>query len=216
MAFTHSCPALTAAAGVMVTIVALATPANADPILYTFEAPQFSVGNATPLFNKTPNIGDPTFETDFFALPVAPFIVSPFVPNDLFAGNSLASHIAPEFLTLTFSSPIFSLAVDFAVYVPQESVSRLQLLTPVGSTSQSSANVGGIFPGGTLVFTTPVPFSTAELTGFGAGRIGAVFAIDNLVLNTSPIPEPAPLLLLGTGLLGMGLRLASIATRRDA
>lgn len=179
-----------------------ASALQASTIVYTFDAPQFVPLSSTPLLNKAPNVGDPTFATNFTSAPTADgFNVAPnILANSLISGPSLFDVFGPvDMLFLTFNSPVFSLAVDFAVNAPQGAVAGLLLVTPVGSASQLSSNFGGTFPGGTLGFNAPVPFSSAQLSGFGGRGGAALFAIDNLALSTTPIPEPGSLMLLGTG-----------------
>jgi hypothetical protein len=51
----------------LVAFAAFAGPAisRADINLYTFEAPQFTVGETTPIGPTAPNSGDPSFTTTF-------------------------------------------------------------------------------------------------------------------------------------------------------
>lgn len=41
---------------------------NADTVTYTFESPQFSAGETTPLLNRSPNIGPASFQLGEFRL----------------------------------------------------------------------------------------------------------------------------------------------------
>jgi len=184
--------------------LALAAPAHAAPIVYTFGGPNFVIGQTTPLLDRTPNVGDPTFETDFTASGTGGFDIAPFLANSLFTGQSLYSPTGSlSDLILTFSMPVFSLQVDFGVNVPLVGPGRLELVTPVGSTSLAAANVGGAFPGGTLFFSSATPFTTATLSGFAGGSTRTEFAIDDLTLSPAveAVPEPATMVLLGSGLL---------------
>lgn len=185
--------------------LSVASRAEAAPIIYTFEVPQFTVGQTTPLLNVAPNIGDPTFDTDFTASNEL-FLIIGAPLNTLFSGQNLQDPTGvPDTLTLVFSSPITSLQVDFALNLATTAVGRLDLTSPVGSTSAAAANVGG-FPGGTLFFSSVVPFSTVQLSGFASGSTRTHFAIDDLTLDTAQVPEPASMLLFATGLLGAGVR----------
>jgi hypothetical protein len=44
-------------------------PARAALVTYTFEAPNFLFGQTTPLLNRAPNVGDPTFLASFTSAP---------------------------------------------------------------------------------------------------------------------------------------------------
>jgi hypothetical protein len=154
-------------AAALFTLMLVGPPsARGATIIYTFEPPRFTSGETTPLLDRAPNVGDPTFQTDFTASSGV-FQILAFVPNPLFSGLSLFDPAIGDTLILMFSSPIFSLQVDFAVNAPQGAPGFLQLITPVGSTSQAATNVGGAFPGGTLSFQSTLGFTTVQLLGFG-------------------------------------------------
>lgn len=191
-------------------VLALAPAAEAAIVTYTFNSPQFTVGQTTPLLNRAPNVGDPTFLTSFTSVPTAAaFQIQPFAANPLLSGNVLFIPAGGNNdLILTFNTPIDSLTVDFALNSPPGG--RLDLITPVGGTSLIGGNVGGGFPGGTLSFSSATPFTTATLRGFNVGGVRTEFAIDDLTLNTAAaIPEPASLAVLGALLAG-----GAVARRR--
>src|SRR5438874_1468328 len=50
-----------------VTELTLTTPPPTTVFTYTFETPNFTLGQTTPLLNVAPNIGDATFRTSFAA-----------------------------------------------------------------------------------------------------------------------------------------------------
>lgn len=176
----------------------------ASPIVYTFEAPQFTFGETTPLLNRAPNAGPATFLTTFASSPTANgfTVFSGSVPNVLFSGQHLFDPVGvADVLALTFNTAISSLQVDFGLFLqPTSPAGHLTLTTPVGSVSQTGGVVGGAFQGGTLVFNSLLPFTTAQLAGFNAAGAPLFFAIDDLVLNTAPVPEPATSVLVITGL----------------
>jgi hypothetical protein len=136
-----------------------ASVAHATPVTYTFEPPNFTLGQMTTLANVAPNIGPPAFLTSFAASPTAngfSIVGGATPPIPIFSGQFLVdTGGAIDTLLLTFNTPIFSLQVDFllnaSVTTPP---SLLSLVTPVGSTSQPGANVGGPLQGGTLIFRT--------------------------------------------------------------
>jgi hypothetical protein len=183
-----------------------ASPAAAVPITYNFEAPQFAVGQTTPLTNVAPNIGPGTFLANFAGTPTATgFSVQSGFPSPLFSGQFLVDvgGTATDTLLLAFNTPIFSLQVDFGLNVLAAApAGLLSLVTPVGGTGQASAAVGGPLQGGTLIFSSAVPFATAQLSAFNAAGQPVFFAIDDLILNTeiAPIPEPVTGVLVLTGL----------------
>jgi hypothetical protein len=192
----------------VVSLVALiASPASATPVTYNFEAPNFTGGQLTPLVNVAPNIGPGTFLTTFAGSPTGNgFGVAAGFPSPLFSGQFLVElgGAVADTLLLTFNTPIFYLQVDFGLNVLAAApAGSLSLVTPVGSTSQVSAAVGGPFQGGTLSFSSAVPFVTAQLSAFNAAGLQVFYAIDDLVLDAevvAPIPEPVTSVLVLTGL----------------
>jgi hypothetical protein len=191
--------------------------AHAAVVTYTFESPQFIPGESTPLLNRAPNVGDPTFRTDFTTAPnTTGFDVAPFQPNPLFSGNSLFDPLGGliNTLTLTFNTPVNSVQFVFGMnLLPNGPPGFITLTSPAGSQTQAAGNVGGIFQGGTFSFSSSTPFTTLQLEAFDSAGGRVEFAIDNLTLNTVPeavIPEPASLTLLALGAVG----LAGAARRR--
>lgn len=189
-----------------------ASRADATSIAYTFESPQFTFGETTPLTNRAPNVGPASFLTTFASSPTANgfTVFGGSLPNVLFSGQHLIDPIGvADTLLLTFNTAIFSLQVDFGLFlVPTSPLGRLTLTTPVGSVTQLGGIVGGSFQGGTLVFNSVTPFLTAQLQGFQSTGTPLFFAIDDLVLDTAPVPEPATSVLTLTGLAAVAWRRA--------
>jgi hypothetical protein len=180
---------------------------DAAPIIYSFEAPDFLLGQTTPLLNKPPDAaGPPTFTTSFTdAVNPNGYQITNIPENGLMVGQSLFAPIVSSPLTLTFNTPVTQFSVDFAIDIPNGfPPGFLQLVTPSGTVDQASSIVGGGngFQGGTLDFITASPFTTATLQGFtSGGTFTTQIDIDNLNLTpaASGVPEPSTLGLLGIG-----------------
>jgi hypothetical protein len=202
---------------VLLFVTSAALSVSADTVTYTFESPQFTVGQRTPLLNRAPNIGSPTFLTSFTSSPTANgFEVAFAQPNPLFQGNALFESGGPLFdtLTLIFNMPVASVQFVFAINQPPTGApGRVTLTSPAGSQTQMAGNVGGFTQGGTFSFSSLTPFTTLQLQAFGGLGQPVEFGIDNLTLTTQVIPEPATVVLLGTGLAGIA---AKVRKRRQA
>ena len=159
---------------------------EAQVVTYTFEPPNFAAGQTTPLLNRNPNAGFAAFAASFTALPTANgFIVDAFVPNPLFSGLCLFDPSTPaDTLSVALNTPVTRVEVDFATISP----GRLNFNSPSGITTQNSAPVGGTFQGGTLVFSSPLPFAAFSLAAFDNAGAPTLFAIDDLTMT---VPEPA-------------------------
>jgi len=169
---------------------------NADTFTYTFEAPQFTFGEVTPLVNRAPNVGSASFQASFVSAAAGSYTIATFAANPLFSGQSLVSPTIPNVLTISFNMPVNQVQFAWA----QEFPGLIQFSSAAGNQNQNSANVGGPFEGGTFSFSSATPFTSFTLAAFNAAGAPVNLAIDNLTLTTNPVPEPATLLLFGTGL----------------
>ena len=170
--------------------------------IYTFEAPQFTLFEITPLLNRAPNSGDAAFNTSFTTGAGNPYEILNDQFSGVIVGQALEQPFAPAHaLNLTFSIPVTQLSVDFAIAIVNGiDPGFLQLVTSSGTVNQISSNVGGPFQGGNLAFNTVTPFSSATLEGFlsFSGGVQSVFIeIDNLHLTEVPGP------IVGAGLPGL-------------
>ncbi|MCM3903040.1 MAG: PEP-CTERM sorting domain-containing protein [Pyrinomonadaceae bacterium] len=170
---------------------------HAETFTYTFEAPQFTAGQVTPLLNRSPNIGSASFQASFVSDVAGLHQILNFEPNPLFSGQSLLSPTIPNVLTISFNMPVNQVQFVWA----QESPGAMAFAGAAGDQAQDSANLGGLFEGGTFVFSSATSFTSFRIAAFSADLNFTNFAIDNLTLTTpSEVPEPTTLLLLGTGL----------------
>src|SRR5262249_50109929 len=178
----------------------LAFPAftvHAATVTYTFEPPQFLAGQVTPLLNRSPNIGNPSFQASFVSAQAGTYMIAPLALNPLFTGQGLFSPTTPNLLTITFNMPVTMVQFVWAQQFP----GQIRFTSSAGNLNQNSANVGGAFQGGTFVFSSATSFTSFTLAAFSAANEPVNLAIDNLILTTpSEVPEPATLILLGTGL----------------
>ena len=184
----------------LLTFLALtAFTVNADSFTYTFEAPHFTVGQVAPLTNRSPNIGSASFQATIVSDVGNSYQISTFTPNPLFSGQSLFWQSLPTVLRISFNMPINQVQFVWA----QELPGQMLIATDGGDQSQDSADVGGIFQGGTFVFTSATSFTSISLGALGApGGVENLtnFAIDNFTVTTpSGVPEPTTFILLGTG-----------------
>jgi hypothetical protein len=195
----HSASYLSKAVLVVAVICGIPQTGMADNV-YTFEAPQFTLGQPTPLLNKAPNSGDPAFNTSFTS--AGAYQITNLDNSGVIVGQALFAPTTTELLQLTFNIPVTQLSVDFAINIGLLSPAGfLQLVTSSGTVNQASSNVGGNFQGGTLTFSTATPFSSATLHGFLSGAVTPTqIEIDNLHLTEAAV-VPGPIV--GAGLPGL-------------
>ncbi len=195
-------------------VTSAALTVSADSVTYTFEAPQFTFGTRTPLLDQRPNIGSQSFTASF--LGSRDFSIGGFPFNDLFSGQNLWSDDPTASIRIELNTFIDTISFDWAVSRP----STLYLQAPPGFLYQDSVVVGGDFQGGTVNFQVlnlsgqPALFNQFQLSVSNF----QMFAIDNLRFSSpfippQPIPEPATMILLGSGLVGIAAR---VRKRRQA
>jgi len=159
----------------------------AQTFTYTFESSQFILGQTTPLLNKSPDVGSPTFQAGFTSSPGANAfaVTGPTFPAP-FSGQSLLNPGAtPNTLTISLNTAVQNVQVDFALLSP----GRLELHSSGGNISALTTS----FQLGTLSFHAASPITQFDLSGFLSNNQGSPFAIDNLSMS---IPEPPSLVLL--------------------
>lgn len=156
----------------------------AQTVTYTFESPSFLADEVTPLFNRTPNVGSPTFNATFASSPTAGGLsISSFLPNNLTIGQVLYVPFGQQTLTVSLNQSVTAVALDFAV----PSHGTLQFSSVAGNTSLTSGVVGGSFEGGSLTFSSPTSFTSFQVWALNPSNTQIEFAIDNLVMV---VPEP--------------------------
>ena len=188
--------------------VVLASAASAGSVTYSFESPNFTAGQTTPLLNEAPNSGNiGGFFTNFTAVGGgSDYGIFAFAPNSLFNGQSLVASTSTNGLVLTFNDPVTAISFDFAV--DDSTSGNLSMFIPsIGSFSfLGTQQSGGGFVGNLISFSSLTPFFSVTLTGTNSGGNPTQLALDNLTLTT-PVPEPSAFIAIS------GIALAVMARR---
>lgn len=190
----------------MLSFCALTTAtAVASAQTWNFSGPDFAEGQYTPITNAAANIPGPVpITASFSTMGGSMFVTSsgPGSPNPLMVGQFLRVDFTISqavVLVVAFSQPVTAVSFDFAVYTQSPGTS-FRVQTPAGITNYAATNVGGVFWGGHVDYTNPVPFTAVILYGI-RNSSGVPFIIDNLSVTVPTPGAAAALALAGTTLI---------------
>ena len=162
-----------------------------DTVTYTFEAPQFTAFETTPILNRSPNVGSPAFQASFTSEIANGYLIIRFPVNPLLTEHFLSALCCegePNLLTISFNKPVNQVQFAWGQFAP----GRIVFASSAGNLSQNSASFGSpLFPGGTFSFSSVNSFTSFTLSAFDFFGFQTPFSIDNLTLTTpTNIPEP--------------------------
>jgi hypothetical protein len=175
-----------------------ASPAAATTATFNFDSDV--IGTST-IFANTNNGVTATFSSpaDPGGFAVSLSFFQSLTGNVLLNPGPAATNQIP--LTISFSQPVTSISLLFAVNTSNAGLDGLSLLTNAGG----SVSAFGSVPGGFFFPEGSLSFSGAAFTSVVLSSAGLDFAIDNVVVSdAAATPLPAALPLFATGLAGLG------------
>lgn len=204
---------LTGICGLLFVFMLTVTDIKADPVVITFDDVDTSAGTQQIAQDRYSSLGVMIFSQST-------------IPSNPLVGRSPNAPSPPNFVFAPRTSPLGGtgnggLLVQFGqLSVPITTATDFVSFTVVdtGINTPFHINFWGVDPKDGIYIlgfvngsgTTPVTFSTQNnrivFFTFGPGPSGSIIGIDNLTFNTPHVqtPEPATIVLLGTGLAGIG------------